>query len=99
MAKVQIPYNFKPRIYQRLLWDYMETKPGESPIPEGESGKRAVAVWHRRAGKDVLAINLCVTKMLERVGVYWHLLPTYKQGRAIVWNGFTREGRRFLDHF
>lgn len=97
--KVVLPHNFRPRTYQHLLWNYMETKPGESPIPEGESGKRAVAVWHRRAGKDVLAINMIATKAFERVGTYWHLLPTYKQGRAIVWNGFTREGRKFLDYF
>jgi hypothetical protein len=62
-------------------------------------GKRAVCVWHRRAGKDLFAINLIQTKIVERVGTYWHMLPTYKQGRNIVWNGFTRDGRKFLDHF
>lgn len=62
-------------------------------------GKRAVAVWHRRSGKDVTAINIVSVKSQERVGLYWHLLPTYKQGRAIVWNGATRDGRPFLDHF
>ena len=61
--------------------------------------KRAVAVWHRRAGKDLMAINIISTKIPERVGTYWHMLPTYKQGRAIVWNGHTRDGRAFLDHF
>jgi len=62
-------------------------------------GKRATCVWHRRAGKDLFAINLIQTKICERVGTYWHMLPTYKQGRNIVWNGFTRDGRAFLDHF
>jgi phage terminase large subunit len=61
--------------------------------------KRAVAVWHRRAGKDLMAINIISTKVPERVGMYWHMLPTYKQGRGIVWNGHTRDGRAFLDHF
>lgn len=27
------------------------------------------------------------------------MLPTYKQGRKIVWNGFTKDGRKFLDYF
>ena len=27
------------------------------------------------------------------------MLPTYRQGRGIVWNGFTKDGRAFLDHF
>jgi hypothetical protein len=67
---------------------------------EGDAeAKRAALVWHRRAGKDLMAINLVATKSQERVGLYWHLLPTYKQGRAIVWNGMTRNGRAFLDHF
>jgi phage terminase large subunit len=46
-----------------------------------------------------MAINVISTKIPERVGTYWHMLPTYKQGRAIVWNGHTRDGRAFLDHF
>lgn len=58
-----------------------------------------MAVWHRRAGKDLFGINLCVTSMIERRGLYWHLLPTYNQGRKIVWDGFTKEGRSFLDYF
>jgi len=64
-----------------------------------QEGKRGVAVWHRRAGKDLMAINIISTKIPQRVGTYWHMLPTYKQGRAIVWNGHTRDGRAFLDHF
>lgn len=64
-----------------------------------EEGKRAACVWHRRAGKDLVAINLIACKSQERVGLYWHMLPTYKQGRAIVWNGITRDGRKFLSHF
>jgi phage terminase large subunit len=64
-----------------------------------KEGKRAAEVWHRRAGKDLFGINLVSTKVFERIGTYWHLLPTYKQGRSIVWNGFTRDGRAFLDHF
>lgn len=88
--EITLPYNWEPRTYQVPVWQYFET-PGD--------GKRAVCVWHRRAGKDLMAINLIATKAFERVGTYWHLLPTYRQGRAIVWNGFTREGRTFLDHF
>ncbi len=60
-------------------------------------GKRAVAVWHRRAGKDVTAMNWTVVSAFERPGLYWHLLPTYNQGRKIVWDGRTREGAKFRD--
>ena len=90
MAEIELPYKYEPRNYQLPAWQYHEGN---------EEGKRSVHVWHRRAGKDLFAINLIGTKHVERIGTYWHLLPTYKQGRNIVWNGFTREGRKFLDHF
>lgn len=87
---ISLPYNFTPRTYQVPLWRYME---------DSAPGKRAVCVWHRRAGKDLTAMNITAPKMFERPGMYWHMLPTYKQGRSIVWNGCTRDGRKFLDHF
>lgn len=85
---INVPHNWEPRPYQRELWNYLEN-----------GGKRAVAVWHRRAGKDLLSINWTVTAMMQRRGLYWHLFPTYQQGRKIVWDGFTRDGRAFLDYF
>lgn len=87
---IVLPYNWQPRNYQMPCWRYFEGN---------EENKRGACVWHRRAGKDLMAINLIACKSHERIGTYWHMLPTYKQGRAIVWNGFTRDGRRFLDHF
>lgn len=38
-------------------------------------------------------------KMFERVGSYYYFLPTYKQGKKILWDGMDRNGMRFLDHF
>jgi hypothetical protein len=60
--------------------------------------KRAVAVWHRRAGKDKTLINLIVKKAFERVGAYYYYFPTQAQGRKILWNGIDKEGMPFLDH-
>jgi phage terminase large subunit len=90
VPEIVIPYKWKPRRYQIPGWRHYQGP---------DEGKRGVHVWHRRAGKDLFAINLVGTKVIERVGLYWHLLPTYKQGRQIVWNGKTRDGRAFLDHF
>lgn len=56
-------------------------------------------MWHRRAGKDLFSINLCATKSAQRVGLYWHVLPTYEQGRKVVWEGATKDGKRFLSAF
>tara|TARA_A100001011_G_scaffold317947_1_gene337494 strand:+ start:6520 stop:7815 length:1296 start_codon:yes stop_codon:yes gene_type:complete len=86
--KIRIPYDWKPRNYQLPLWKFLE-----------DGGKRAVAVWHRRAGKDLASINWCVVSALKRPGLYWHLFPTYNQGRKIAWDGMTRDGRKFIDHF
>lgn len=88
--EITLPYKFIPRPYQLDMWMYMQGQ---------EEGKRACLVWHRRAGKDLTAIHLCAVKAFQRVGTYWHLLPTYKQGRNIVWNGMTRDGTRFIDAF
>ena len=86
--QVTLPHKWRPREYQFDAWEAMET-----------GTKRAALVWHRRAGKDLFAINFAATKAFERVGLYWHILPTYNQGRKVVWEGRTRDGRAFLDHF
>lgn len=72
--------------HQIPLWQYLS-----------DGGKRAVAVWHRRAGKDSTALNFTATEAMETTGVYWHMLPTQKQARKVVWDGIDRKGRRILD--
>lgn len=83
-----IPHNWTPREYQEQAWMYFQN-----------GGKRGCICWHRRAGKDLFAINLIATKMMERPGLYWHAFPEQAQGRKIVWDGTTKAGRPFLDHF
>ena len=52
-----------------------------------DGGKRAVAVWHRRAGKDITALHRTMLQMLHRVGTYWHMLPLQNQARKVIWDG------------
>jgi len=85
-VSITLPYNWTPREYQMPLWSALEG-----------GVKRAVAIWHRRAGKDVVGVNWTVRQAALRQGLYWHVLPTYAQGRKIVWDGMTGDGRRFLD--
>jgi len=92
MTKVTLPYNWRPRNYQLPLWDYFQ-KDGH------KRKKRALVVWPRRHGKDLFAINLVADSIFERVGTYWHVFPEYKQGRSAMWDGMTRESRKFLDYF
>lgn len=49
-------------------------------------GKRAIAIWPRRHGKDDLALHFTACALHERVGVYWHLLPQQNQARKAIWD-------------
>lgn len=75
MPKITIPNDWRPRGYQMPLWTYMEN-----------GGTRGVAVWHRRAGKDDVALNWTAVAAHQRVGTYWHMLPQANQARKAVWD-------------
>ena len=76
MAEIVLPHNWHPRSYQRPLWNYLE-----------RGGKRALAVWHRRAGKDDVALHWAGVAAMERPATYWHMLPEYSQARKAIWSG------------
>ena len=59
-------------------------------------GKRAFSVWHRRAGKDLAGLNQVAKAAHQRVGLYWYLLPTYRQAKRVIWQGFRNDGKTFL---
>lgn len=85
--KLALPHNWKPRPYQRRLWDFLSS-----------GGKRAVAVWHRRAGKDDVCMHHTACAAMERPGTYWHLLPEYAQARKAVWDAVNpHTGKRRID--
>ncbi len=83
---IQLPHNWTAKPHQRGFFRYMEG-----------GGKRYVGVWHRRAGKDASAINWTATAAMQRVGTYWHMLPTLRQARLAVWDGINRDGQRIID--
>lgn len=85
--EITIPYRYRPRDYQRALYNCI-----------ADGYRRAVAIWHRRAGKDKTMINIVAKEMFQRVGTYFYFLPTYTQGKKIIWNGIDKDGFRFLDH-
>jgi len=87
--EIIIPQNYKPRPYQMGLWDAMINN----------KKKRAIYVWHRRAGKDLLALNrILYSAMFEAVGTYWHIFPSYAQGAKSVWQETNSEGRKYIDY-
>lgn len=94
---INIPHEYLPRPYQRAFWEALDAN-------NGESCKRAVKVWHRRAGKDKTDLNFLIKRMFPeapggRIGTYYHLFPTYAQGKKIIWDGMDASGFKFMDHF
>ncbi len=89
MPTIELPHKFTPRFYQ---------KPVMKAILE-DGIKRAVCVWHRRAGKDKTFVNILTPKMAERRGAYIYYFPTAALGRKILWEGMDGAGMPFLDHF
>lgn len=79
---------FKPRDFQRrLVADFLARK-----------HKRYLAIWPRRAGKDIVAFNLMLRAALTEVGLYLYLLPTGTQARKIIWDGITIDGMPILEY-
>jgi len=78
---------WQPRPHQEKLWGYLEG-----------GGKRAIAVWHRRAGKDEICLHHAAASAFKRVGNYWHCLPEYKQGHKAIWAAVNpHTGKRRID--
>lgn len=87
MPRIRLPNNWQPRQYQREAWDYLEN-----------GGKRCVLPCHRRWGKDDIALHWTAVAAHQRVGVYWHMLPEYEQGRKAIWTAVNAHtGKRRID--
>jgi hypothetical protein len=87
MAKIRIPHNWQPRHYQMPSWEYLEN-----------GGKRLVDVWHRRAGKDDLALHWTAVSALQAPGNYWHMLPEFSHGRRAMWEAVNpHTGKKRID--
>lgn len=83
----RLPNNWRPRDYQMPLWRYLAA-----------GGKRALAVWHRRSGKDEVCLHRVAVESVKRPATYWHMLPEYAQGRKAIWNAVNpHTGKRRID--
>lgn len=69
------------------LWSYLEN-----------GGKRAIVIWHRRAGKDEVFLHWAAVAAHMRPATYWHMLPEYSQGRKAIWAAVNAAtGKRRID--
>ena len=84
---IQLPYGYICRDYQEKFWEAMKS-----------GKKRAVLVWHRRAGKEKTCWNYLIMQACRKVGIYYYFFPHFSQGRKILWDGVDKEGFKFLHH-
>lgn len=78
-TRVAIPNHWTPRDYQRPLWDALC------------AGKdRALAIWHRRSGKDDVSLHWTARSAMTRPGTYWYMLPKQEQARKAIWDATVR---------
>ena len=81
-------------------WDiWSMRKHQEDVFPKLLEKRRNVLIWHRRAGKDLLAVNYILHQSQLRRGLYWHVYPTYSQGKKALWDAMDSKGNKFLDAF
>jgi phage terminase large subunit len=82
-----LPHDWSPRPYQQNLWDALE-----------DGCKRVVGIWHRRAGKDDLALRWASVAAFQRPANYWHMLPEAAQARKAIWDAVNpHTGKRRID--
>jgi phage terminase large subunit len=84
---VSLPNGWYTRPYQDDAWKYLAS-----------GGRRAVCVWHRRSGKDELALHWTATACMEKPATYWHMLPQANQARKAIWEAVNpHTGKRRID--
>lgn len=79
---------FKPRHFQLALCDAVENR----------GFKKILAIWPRRAGKDLCAWNLMIRQAVRKVGVYMYCLPTFKQARLVIFDNITNDHFKMIDY-
>lgn len=85
--EVALPFKFSSRDYQDDFFKAM-----------AKGCKRAVLVWHRRAGKEKTCWNFLLMRAFLYPGTYYYFFPEFSQGRKIIWDGMDKDGFKFLDH-
>lgn len=85
---IKIPANgWKPRGYQMASWRAWE-----------RGIKRHCLCWHRRAGKDEVALNIAAVASHLRPANYWHCLPQFTSARRAIWEAVNpHTGKKRID--
>lgn len=86
-----LPHKFQPRSYQLAALKSLD-----------QGIKRAVLVWARGLGKDLMSMNYLIKRAMQQPGVYLHCFPNYSQAKRAIWksvhNTHDGEAISYLDH-
>ena len=85
---IRIPYNFIPYWWQIPSFNMLDN-----------GYLRGIWVDHRRCGKDVRCFNIAIKEMWRNPGLYYGVYPTLKQGRKILWEGYTDDNKTFFEMY
>lgn len=89
-VEVQVHLNkFKPRHYQLPVCKAIAS--------EGGKYRKLLVINPRRSGKDYEFWALMVRAAIKEPGLYLYCLPTFSQGRSVIFEGKTNTGSDFLD--
>ena len=80
--------DFTLRDYQIPIWDAIVNK----------GYRKVFAVLPRRAGKDMCAFNLCIHQAMAKTCSILYALPSFTQGRSVIWDAITSDGKKLLDY-
>lgn len=88
-VETQIKLNkFVPRPYQMPILDALN-----------RGFKKVLAILPRRAGKDIVAFNWCIRKLVEKPIQIYYIFPTYSQGKKVLFDGLNNQGYRIIDYY
>lgn len=74
---ITLPHNFVPRDYQvKFLAAPQRFK---------------IFIVHRRGGKSKTALNDQIRKTQLKKGIYYYVLPTYRQAKQVLWDSLINE--------
>ena len=79
---------FQLRWYQEELWNTIRNK----------THRKILALWCRRAGKDLTCWNLAIRQCLEKTCLVYYIFPTRDAAKRAVWDAITNDGLKFLDY-
>ena len=84
---IKLPYNVELRNHQRDVWNAIFL----------DQIKQLMLLWHRRAGKDDLCVNATTAYVMEQPMYALYLLPEQRQARKVIWDGVTKDGKKFIE--